>query len=345
MRNEGVRPVVHAESLSVVGLVEVIHHLPRIYGHFRRMVAAARTEKPHFAVLTDSPDFHLRLARKLTSAGIPVIYLVAPQVWAWRQGRLRTMRETIRRLFCIFPFEEPYFRQRGIPADYIGHPLARLVRPSMAKADFFALNRLPTDRPLIALLPGSRPGEIARHLPPLADAVELLRRTHNCTFVAGAPPGFSRNVKKLSFWERFRRASIQIIEGSTWDLLAHADLALAASGTVTVEAALLGTPMVTFYRVTPASWAIGRWMVRVPFLSMVNLVAGRAVVPELMQREMTGERIAAEVRRLLDNAAAQAEMRDGLAEVRAALTCSQDPMEKAVNIIDSMLEKETVHVS
>ena len=345
MRNEGVRPVIDAESLSVVGLVEVIHHLPRIYRQFRRLVEAAQTEKPHFAILTDSPDFHLRLARKLTSAGIPVIYLVAPQVWAWREGRLRTMRETIRRLLCIFPFEEPYFRQSGIAADYIGHPLARLIRPSMAKSDFFASHQLSTDRPLIALLPGSRPGEVARHLEPLADAVERLRRTHDCTFVAGTPPGFSRNVNDASFWERFRRASIQIIEGSTWDLLAHADLALAASGTVTVEAALLGTPMVTFYRVTSASWVIGRRMVRVPFLSMVNLVAGRAVVPELMQRDMTGERIAAEARLLLDDVAARDKMRAGLEDVRAALTTAQDPMEKAVSIIDSMFEKEKVHVS
>lgn len=337
--------MIEAESLSVVGLIEVIHHLPRIYGQFRRLAQAARLEKPDFAILTDSPDFHLRLARKLTNAGIPVIYLVAPQVWAWRRGRLRTMRETIRRLLCIFPFEEPFFRQSGIPADYIGHPLARMIRPSMAKSDFFARHRLPPDRPLIALLPGSRPGEIARHLGPLADAVALLRRSHACTFVAGAPPGFSTNLTDSSFWERFRRASIQIIEGSTWDLLAHADVALAASGTVTIEAALLGTPIVTFYRVMPASWAIGRWMVRAPFLSMVNLVAARAVVPELMQKEMSGERLAAEAERLLDDAAWRDEMRTGLADVRTALMSVQDPMEKAVNIIDSMFEKETVHVS
>jgi lipid-A-disaccharide synthase len=345
MRNQGVHPVIDAESLSVVGLVEVIHHLPRIYRQFRRMVEVAKVEKPDFAILTDSPDFHLRLARKLARQGVPVIYLVAPQVWAWREGRLRTMRETIRRLLCIFPFEEPYFRQSGIAADYIGHPLARLVRPSMAKPEFFTKHGIPPDRPLIALLPGSRPGEVARHLGPLADAAVLLGRRRACTFVAATPPGFSRNVKDSCFWERFLRASIQIVEGSTWDLLAHADVALAASGTVTIEAALLGTPMVTFYRVAPASWALGRWMVRVPYLSMVNLVAGRAVIPELMQADMTGARLAAETERLLESAEARAAVRAGLMEVRAALMSEQDPMEKAANIIDSMFEEEMVHVS
>jgi lipid-A-disaccharide synthase len=166
-----------------------------------------------------------------------------------------------------------------------------------------------------------------------------------CTFIAGAPLGFSRTVRPESFWERFRALSIKILEGSTWDLLAHADLALAASGTVTIEAAFLGAPMVTFYRVSSASWAIGRWMVRVPFLSMVNLVAGRAIVPELMQDDVTGEHLASEARKLLANPSARNEMRTRLAEVRTALTPAEDPMDAASGIIESIIEKETVDVS
>jgi lipid-A-disaccharide synthase len=345
MRSAGVRPIIEAESLSVVGLVEVLTHLPRIYGQFRRLVHAAAVEKPDFAILTDSPDFHLRLARKLKRLGVPVFYFVAPQAWAWRPGRVRIIRETVRRLLCIFPFEEPFFLRHGVSATYIGHPLARLIRPSTTKAQFFEKHSIPADRPLIALLPGSRPGEVARHVSPLADAVAILRREMPCTFITGTPRGFSQSVTPESFWERFRELSIKIVEGSTWDLLAHADLALAASGTVTIEAAFLGAPMVAFYRVSPVSWAIGRWMVRVPFLSMVNLVAGRAVVPELMQDDMTGERIAREAGKLLANPSARNEMRARLAEVRTALTTPQDPMDTACGIIESIIEKETVDVS
>jgi lipid-A-disaccharide synthase len=350
MREAGVRPVVRAESLSVVGLFEVLAHIPRIYGEFRKLVEASRAERPHLAILTDSPDFHLRLARKLKRSGIPTAYLVAPQAWAWRPGRTKILRETIDHLFCIFPFEEAFFTGHGVRAAYVGHPLARLIRPRQSKREFFAQHGIPMDRPLIAVLPGSRAGEAARHLEPLAQAAEELSAERPVTFVAGALAGFSKSLNRLSFWERFDRASIQVIEGSTWDLLAHADLALAASGTVTIEAALLGTPMVTFYRVSPLSWALGRRLVRVSFLSMVNLVAERAVVPELMQRDMAGPRLAAEARRLLDDTVARTRMIAGLDEVRARLTTSADPMERTADILESIItrssfrEKDTANV-
>ncbi len=345
MRAEKVEAVVESESLSVVGLVEVIAHIPRIYREFRKLVAAARSRRPDLAILTDSPDFHLRLARKLHRAHIPVIYLIAPQAWAWRQGRVRRMRETIRHLLCIFPFEESFFRERGVTTTYIGHPLARMVRPSMTKAEFFQRHRIPSGRPLVAVLPGSRPGEIARHIPPLAEAVAQLRsRRPDCTFVAGTPAGFSRSVQDSSFWERFRAESIQVLEGSTWDLLAHANLALAASGTVTVEAALLGTPMVTFYKVSPLSWMLGRRLVRVPFLSMVNLVAGRAIVPELIQDDLEPGRLASEALRLIEDGAARERMLNELEQVRELLSRGEHPMDAAVRVIETVLNKDTVNV-
>ncbi len=337
MRATGVIPIVRSESLGVVGLVEVISHIPRIYGEFRKLVEAAKREKPDFAVLTDSPDFHLRLAKKLKQAGTPVFYLVAPQVWAWREGRVRGMRRTLRHLFCIFPFEERFFRERGVAATYLGHPLAATIRPSMSRSEFMAKHGLPADRPLIAILPGSRPGEIGRHIEPLAEAVELLERTYSASFVVGTPPEFSKIINPSSFWERFHGLSIKVIEGTTWDLLAHADLALAASGTVTMEAALLGTPTVTFYRVTPLTWALGRRLVRVPFLSMVNLIAEREVVPELIQDDMTGAKLAAEAIRLLSDVGARDEQTAGLAEVRRRLTPPVDPIERAAELIDGMI--------
>jgi lipid-A-disaccharide synthase len=333
LRAAGVRAVVESESLAVVGLVEVLAHIPRVYREYRRLVKAARRERPRLAILTDSPDFHLRVARRLKRLGVPVVYLVAPQVWAWRKGRIPMMRRVIDRLLCIFPFEEKFFREHGIPADYIGHPLARLVRPTLSKGDFLAKHGLPADRPLVALLPGSRGGEAARHLPHLIEAAELISRKHNAAFVlATSAPGLAH------FRERASLASIQVIEGETWDVLAHAELALAASGTVTVEAALLGTPMVTFYKVTSLSWYLGRHLVKVPFYSMVNLVAGEAIVPELMQNEMRGDRMAAEAIRLLDDPARRDQMRRELGRVAAALASAEDPIERGAGIIQEYLK-------
>jgi len=331
MRQAGVRALVDASELAVVGLVEVIAHIPRVYGLYRRLCQAARQERPRLAILTDSPDFHLRLACRLKRLGIPVVYLVAPQVWAWRPGRLRVLRRTVDRLLCIFPFEEPFFRRHGIRADYIGHPLARLVRPSSSREEFFDNHRLPTDRPLVALLPGSRRGEARRHLPELLRAAERISERLAASFVVALPGGGFAGLEH--FRERIGGWPIQIIEGATWDALAHADLALAASGTVTIEAALLGTPMVTFYKVAGLSWWLGKFLVRVPYYSMVNLVAGRAVVPELMQNEMSGARLAAEAVRLLEDGEARCRMREDLRAVAQALEGPEDPFETAARVV------------
>jgi lipid-A-disaccharide synthase len=342
MRRAGVEAVIEAESLAVVGLVEVIEHLPRIWREYRKLISAARERRPQLAILTDSPDFHLRLARRLKKQGVPVVYLVAPQVWAWRKGRISGMRRTIGRLLCIFPFEEAFFRAHGLPASYIGHPLAGLVHPSFDKADFFWKHRLAAGRPLITVLPGSRKGEAARHLPALLDAVERIYRQQAAHFLLPA----SETTGAAFFTERIGRAPIQVIEGETWDAIAHADLALAASGTVTVEAALLGTPMVTFYKVTALSWLLGRLLVRVPFYSMVNLVAERRVIPELMQTAMTGERLAAEALHLLQDEDARERMRRELAEVARRLSGEGRAMEKAAVLVEQLfMERQTAHVA
>jgi lipid-A-disaccharide synthase len=341
MREAGVRTVVDAASLAVVGLLEVVSHIPRIHNEYRKLLAAARAGKPDFAILTDSPDFHLRVARQLKKDDIPVVYLVAPQAWAWREGRLPMMRRTIDRLLCIFPFEEEFFRRRGIAATYIGHPLARRVRPSFTRAEFFRKHRLPESRPLIAVLPGSRRGEASRHLPAICDAVERLYREQAASFVLPA----SATTGSAFFRERIGRAPIQVIEGESWDALAHCGLALAASGTVTVEAALLGTPMVTFYKVAAPSWVLGKLLVRVPFYSMVNLIAGRPLVPELIQGRMTGEALAEEARRLLADDGARERMREGLAEVKRRLASAADPIERAAAVIEELLEGQVAHVS
>jgi lipid-A-disaccharide synthase len=334
MQAAGVEPIVDQRSLAVVGIIEVLHHIPRIYGEFRKLVRAAAQRKPDLAILTDSPDFHLRLAKKLKRQGIPVIYLIAPQAWAWRQGRVKTMRACLDHLLCIFPFEQKFFNDRGVPTSYLGHPLARIVRPTLTRTEFCAKASISTDSRIVTLLPGSRSGELSRHLPVLIEAARLIAHSHQVRFVLALPPGFHFSATK--FWEPVRAASIQVLEGYAWDALVHSELALAASGTVTIEAAMTGTPMVTFYRVNELSWILGRWLVRAPFLTMVNLIAGHKIVPELIQRDMTAERIAAEALPLLADAARRESMRVALAGVAAQLASSRDPMETAAAIIEQV---------
>jgi lipid-A-disaccharide synthase len=339
MQTAGVRAIIDMRSITVVGLVEVLRHIPRIWGQFRKLTHAARTERPEIAILTDAPDFHLPLARRLHRQGVPVVYLIAPQAWAWREGRVRTMHKTVRRLLCIFPFEQAFFEQRGVPTTYIGHPLARMLKPSLDGVEFRKKFEIAPGARILAILPGSRHGEVERHLPALIEATKQISERHSITPILALPPGFGPQT--ANFRERIQATSIKVIEGFTWDVLAQAELALAKSGTVTVEAALLGVPMVTFYRVNALSWIVGRWLVRAPFLSIPNLVAGRRIVPELIQQEMTPERIAAEAIRLLENEPARAAMRSGLAEIARNLTSDRDPMEVAADWIERVWRETT----
>jgi lipid-A-disaccharide synthase len=332
MQAAGVRAVVDQRSLAVVGIIEVIPHIPRILSEMNKLARVCAAEHPDVAILTDSPSFHLPLARKLHRQGVPIVYLVAPQAWAWKTGRVKTMRATLNRLLCIFPFEEPFFRGHGVAAEYIGHPLSRLAKPKLLRAEFCSMLGLPEVSRIVALLPGSRHGEVARHLPIVLEAARRLKERHPMTFVLALPAGFG--LRNTRFWKPVQAANIQVIEGHTWDALAQAELALAASGTVTIEAAMLGTPMVTFYRVNALSWYLQRWRVRTPFLTMVNVVADRKVVPELIQEDMTAERISAEALTLLENAGARQSMRAGLAAVAKQLGSERDPMETAADWVE-----------
>ncbi len=329
----GVEPVIDSASLAVVGLAEVVSHLPRIYGEFRKLIRFAEQRRPDAALLTDSPDFHLRVARHMKRLNVPVFYLVAPQVWAWRQGRVKKIAKLVDKLYCLFPFEEQWFRDRGVDATYIGHPLAHTVRTATPRDEFFERHALPKDRQLVVLLPGSRGGEARRHMPDLIQAVRKLRTRFPLSVILATPRGFRTGAALEKFREPMATQSIKIIENETWDCIGHADLALAASGTVTIEAAVLGTPMVTFYKVMPLSWYAGRHLVKAPFLSMVNLVADRKIVPELIQHEMTSDNIAAAASNLLDGSASASQMKKDLAAVRESLTLEGDPLLRVANSI------------
>ncbi len=338
LQAEGVRPIIDAASLAVVGLAEVVGHLPRIYGEYRKLLRYVRQHKPVAALLTDSPDFHLRLARHLKRLGVPVYYLVAPQVWAWRQSRVKAIARLVDKLFCLFPFEEEWFRSRGVDATYIGHPLASVARTRHSRDQFLQMQQLPPGKRIVTLLPGSRTGEAVRHLPVLLDTVAGLRRRFDLSVLLATPRGFYNAAAFAKFRERIRALSIQVVEGETPDCIGHADLALAASGTVTVEAAILGTPIVTFYKVTPLTWAVGRRLVKLPFLSMVNLIAERAIVPEFIQEDMTSANLVKASSELLSSADASERMRLELASVRLLLTRAGDPFQFAAECITEHLK-------
>ncbi len=339
LQTAGVEPIVDASKLAVVGLAEVALHLPRIYGEYRRLIRFTRQHRPIAALLTDSPDFHLRLARHLKRLGIPVFYLVAPQVWAWRQNRVETIRRLVDQLYCLFPFEETWFRERGVNATYIGHPLATLVQRRLPRAEFLKKHDLPEDRQLICLLPGSRAGEARRHMPDLLGAVALLKQRVDASFLLATPGGFKTHDALQSFREPMNSLAIKVVKNETWDAIGHSNLALAASGTVTIEAAVLGTPMVTFYKVNPLSWFAGRHLVKVPFLSMVNLIAGQKIVPELIQAEMTPSNLADSAFEILLDHSRADRMRTDLARVSAMLKGDRDPFRRAADLIASRIQQ------
>lgn len=313
---QGAVLVGHVRELAVVGLLEVISHLPRIRGVFKRLLAECDRQRPDLAVLIDYPDFNLRLARALCARGIPVVYYVSPQVWAWRRGRIRTLKETARRMIVIFPFEESLYRDAGVPVSFVGHPLVDLVSAPPDRASFLREAGLDPGRPLLAILPGSRQKEVALNLPPLAEAVRLLSaREPALQFGVAVAPA----LDAAALAPPFAGTGARLLRGQAHGLLASAAVALVASGTATVEAALLETPMVVVYRVSALTYALGRRFVRVPHFAMVNLIAGARVVPELIQADFTPERVAAEALSLLRDDARRARMQAELAAVRRKL--------------------------
>ena len=300
----------------MVGLVEVVRHLGRLRGVFRSLLAEVDRRRPDLAVLVDYPDFNLRLARQLKRRGVPVVYYVSPQVWAWRRGRLATIRETVAHMMVIFPFEKALYQQAGVPVTFVGHPLVDLVRPIPDRAAFLSALGLEPSRPVLAVLPGSRRQEVAHNLPPLAGALRLLsERRPDLQFVIAVAPGLDPRDLEAPL-AGIRVASVL---GRAHEVLGAASVGLVASGTATVEAALLGLPMVVVYRVSPLTYALGRPLVRVPHYAMANLIAGREVVKELIQRDFRPEAVAAAALALIDEPERRAAVLAGLAEVRARL--------------------------
>ena len=320
MRAAGASLIGSFEGLSVTGILEVARVLPRTYATYRRLITTARERRPDVFIPIDFPDFNFLLIAGLRRLRIPIVYYVSPQLWAWRTGRMKTMQTAVRRVLVIFPFEERIYREAGVPVEWVGHPLLELTGSPEPRDPFLRRAGLDPASPVVALLPGSRRNELRAILPDLTAAAAIIRARHpRAQFIVARAPhlddGLFHPVESL----RTTGAPAVIIEGRTDEVLASADVALVASGTVTVQAALHGCPMVVVYRLSPLTYKLGRRFVHVDTFAMANLVAGRKVVPELIQDAFTPETAAAEALEILDDPRHAASVRAALGEVRAKL--------------------------
>jgi lipid-A-disaccharide synthase len=321
MRAAGVEIVVDYAEVSVVGITEVLKKLPSLRRAMRRLVDEAQRRRPPLAILTDFPGFHLRLARKLSPLGIRNIYYICPQFWAWRPWRANLVRRRFAQALCIFPFEEKFYRDAGVAVEFIGHPLVGNVKASLSRAEFCAENGLAADKPIVTILPGSRRGEIEYHGAILSQALTEIRRViPEVQAVVAVAPGVNEAELQTYF---SADKGVSLVAGATYNALAAADLAIVSSGTATIEAALLGKPMIVIYRLSPLTAKLAKPLVRTKFFSMVNLIAGREVVPELIQDDFTPVRVASEAVSLLSASKERLEelevMQRGLAEVTRLL--------------------------
>jgi lipid-A-disaccharide synthase len=326
----GLERVVKSEDVAVMGITEVILHMPRIYAEYRKLKAAVHTadpaRRPDVAVLIDFPDVHLRLAERFKRLGIPVIFFVSPQLWAWKKGRIKRVRRFVDRMLVIFPFEEPFYRERGVDATYVGHPLADLALPLISRAEFAEGNGLDPENRWIGLLPGSRIKEIGLNLPEMVRAARLLYERDAATeFLLPVAPTLTMEQMHMVtglLTEHAMGLPVRMVRDARAALF-HARGSIVASGTATVEAALIGNPFVVVYRVSPVTYWIAKRVVTVPHVAMVNLVAnldsGKRLVPELIQDDFTAGRIVQELEPLLADGAARAEMMAGLKVVAEKL--------------------------
>jgi lipid-A-disaccharide synthase len=318
LRAAGLEALYPAEEISVMGLFEVLPRLPRILAILAGLTRAAQARRPRAALLVDLPDFNLRLAARLKKLGVKVVYYISPTIWAWRKGRAATIARVVDRMLCILPFEPEVYRGTGVQARFVGHPFAERPLPASTRAYRQALG-LPPDRTTIALVPGSRPGEIGRLLPPMLDAAERLRANHpDALFVLPVAPTLERALLAPHL-AAHATLDVRLVDGRTEEAVGASDAALVKSGTAALEAGLMHRPMVVTYKVSWLTYFIGRLLVHVAHYSLVNLLVGREVVRELIQGAATGARLAAELERVMAQGPAREEQLAGLLQVRATL--------------------------
>ena len=312
MRAAGCEIVVDAKDLAVVGITEILSHLPKIYRLFGKLIRAADERHSRLAVVIDSPAFNWRVARQMRKRGIPVVYYVCPQFWAWRQGRVKLLRKYINQALVIFPFEENFYRVHGVNTTFVGHPLADLPTPEISRMHYAAQQALDHVKPWITLMPGSRRKEVRMNLPTILEAAAKLGQDYEFLLPV------ARTLEPSFLKELIGNRDIHLVP-EPLPALHHSRAGIIASGTATVEAAIMGTPFVMVYRVSPLTYLLGKPRIKVPHFAMVNLIAGEEVVSELVQHEFTAGNIVAELRKIIPDGAPRTRILQGLSSVKAKL--------------------------
>ncbi len=318
LREAGLEVIAPAEEISVMGIAEVLPRIPRILGILRALARAAAARRPKAALLVDLPDFNLRLAARLKRLGIPVVYYVSPMIWAWRPGRARKIARLVDRMLCILPFEERFYEGTGVSARFVGHPFAERPAPGPPEA-YRAELGLPLHRTTVAIMPGSRAAELRRLLPPMLEAAERIREVHpDVQFVVPIAPTLRREAI-APYLAGHATLEVKLVDGRADEAVGASDAALVKSGTSTLETALMLRPMVVVYKLSWLSYLVGRLLVKIAHFALVNILAGRGLVPELLQGQASPARMAAEVNHLLADRAAREAQLAGLREVRDSL--------------------------
>lgn len=335
MQEAGCETVVDTKELAVVGITEILGQLPKIYSLFHKLIGEADRRRPDLAIVIDSPAFNWRVARQMHHRGVPTVYYVCPQFWAWRQGRVGLLRKYIRKALVIFPFEENFYRERGVDATFVGHPLAELQKPSIDREQYAAKHGLDPQKHWITIMPGSRRKEVRMNLPTMLEAAGQFGRSFE--FLLPVAPTLERH-----FFEELPGGRPVTLVPESLPALWHSRGGIVASGTATVEAAMMSTPFVMVYRVTGMTYALGRWRIKVPHLAMVNLIADERVVPELVQADFTARNVVAEMEKIIPEGRERDRMLEGLARVKARLRAPGDdhgrhPAERAAGIIFGIL--------
>ncbi len=305
------------KDLAVIGLFDVFKKLPKFFSLLKLILKKIKEEKPDGLILVDFSGFNLRLAKKINKA-IPTIYYISPQVWASRPGRIKTIKKYIHKMVVLFRFEQEFYKRYGIDADFVGHPLLDIVKPEMTRIDFLRTFKISDSKTTIALLPGSRKSEIKNILPVMIEAaIRINKKIKNLQFVIAKIPGVD--------WDIYKRIicapdiDLQIVEGRTYACLSIADFCLVASGTAALETAIMQKPFVVIYKMNLLNYLFYRPQVKVPHISLVNILAGKEIVPEFIQFKATAKRIAKEVIKILKNPSRLSEMKNDLAQIKTLL--------------------------
>lgn len=318
MVEAGLRSFQDIRELSVIGFLEVLSNLKKFKAVFRLLVKKLDDEKPDVVILIDYPEFNLRFAKEAKRRGIPVVYYISPQIWAWRKGRVETIKKFVDKMIVVLGFEKDFYAREGVAAEFVGHPLLDSVRPALKMSEFLKRNGLDPAFKTIALLPGSRTTEVERNLPVMLKAAKQIKdRFGDTQFIMAKP----RGIKDIFYEKLLRRSPVKpaVVEGYPYDCINAAELVVVASGTATIETAILEKPMLIIYRVSFLTWLIGKMLVKVPFIGLVNIIAGKQIVPELIQFDATPSKIASEASSLFSSPEKMEAMRLRLAAIRAKL--------------------------